>query len=95
MGVKMNARGGIEKRPVTAAKCIKQNLLLPHIRSGLGSNRLRPAFWVRLQLLCHGRTKLSTGPMDRNSTGHRPSHHLYAPPEAGELGNSVGTPRQA
>jgi len=57
VGVKMNARGGIEKRPVAAAKCIKQNLLLPHIRSGRDSNRLRPAISVRLQLLCHGGTK--------------------------------------
>src|SRR5579864_695087 len=66
VGVSMNARGGIEKRPVTAAKCIKQNLLLPHIRSGLGSHRLRPAISVRLQLLCHGGTKTVHWPDGQN-----------------------------
>ncbi len=40
VGVRKNARGGIDKKPVATAKCIKQTLLLPHIRSGLGSHRL-------------------------------------------------------
>jgi hypothetical protein len=83
VGVSMNAKGGIERRPVSAAKCIKQNLLLPHIRSGLGSNRLRPAISVRLQLLCHGGTKIVHWTNGQNKHREWPVHGLFNLAKAG------------
>lgn len=67
----------VEKRPINTRKRMKQNLLLPHIRSGLGSHRLRPAISVRLHSSYPWPKDIATVPGCKLGTGHNPSLALH------------------